>query len=190
MNKYDFYKDLYFFELKRKNEILIEHSIPITIITACIAAFFYFANNVDVENLTLNVWATFFLLFISPSIIAIFLSLYYMWQSFSKGFEYKYLPTAVSFHKKFESISTKEKNEKEKKNNKEEKIVIEKLIECATINSENNLKKTRYLHKSKKYIVIALACIFLSSICFYGYKYNDKNIEQFSQKHQDEEKAK
>lgn len=170
----DFYKELYYFELDRKDKINSYLSFPLAILVLIIGVVSYFLNNLPSFNIN-SILSNLFHLFLICLSVNILCSLYYFIKSIY-GYGYGYIATATeidSYIKKLEEYN-KEAPTKQRENIETafEELLLKQYSEYSSINSKNNDTKSRCLHNTSKSLVIALIFIILSSVPFFILKYN------------------
>ena len=155
MDTFELYKEFYFFEINRKNELNNAVNIPVLILSVIVSIHFYlFSQTMGCLLLQIGkVLASFTLLSISFSI-------YYLLKSFSnfhKTHTYREIPPMTEVY-----IYEKKVNE----NETFEQFLIEEFSDCASHNFEINKTRTEDLAKAKKGIFIGLITTFIFSIIY------------------------
>lgn len=95
MGRYEFYKEAYYQELSRKDVLEDALNIPLGIISAVIAALYYFFSSYDyhLEGGLEFVLKILFLVLMTGSVLFILSAIYFLAQSYNnglKGHPYKY----------------------------------------------------------------------------------------------------
>ncbi len=163
MKNLEIYKEFYFREIDRKNELNNIINIPIIIITGIISVQFYFYSQ-QIEN-SLKIYLEVLSII---SALSILYSIFYLLKSFGNFFKnhsYKELNEMNSIYK-YERELIKE----QKKIADAESLFLEYLNEqfsdCASHNFLINKTRTEDIAKSKKGIFISIICTILFSIIF------------------------
>lgn len=163
MKNLEIYKEFYFREIDRKNELNNIINIPIIIITGIISVQFYFYSQ-QIEN-SLKIYLEVLSII---SALSILYSIFYLLKSFGNFFKnhsYKELNEMNSIYK-YERELIKE----QKKTAVAERLFLEYLNEqfsdCASHNFLINKTRTEDIAKSKKGIFISTICTILFSIIF------------------------
>jgi hypothetical protein len=149
------YKEFYFFEINRKNELNNAVNIPVLILSVIVSIhFFVFSQTMScLLSVVGKVFASFTFLSISFSI-------YYLLKSFlnfHKAHTYREIPPMTE-------VYTYEK--KLNKNETFEQFLIEEFSDCASHNFEINKTRTEDLAKAKKGIFVGLITTFIFSIIY------------------------
>lgn len=161
MNEFDFYKEYYFYELKRKDDLYNMINIPLLIITAIISIhiylFKYYKNFkiISVEGL-----------FVAITFLLICLTVFYLVNSYSnklKAHSYKEIAGMNDLYQYKKQLS------KEKESSFYEDLK-EKLAECSQHNFEINKNRTEQIAKAKIFLILSIAStlifIFITIIKF------------------------
>jgi hypothetical protein len=166
--KFDYYKEQYFFELERKNQLTSNLSIPIGFLTAIFTASAYFALNIQE---LINHWS--FWIFIGLFLIAIyfiFRASRFLFKAF-KGLAYSYNPSTKEIY----NYELKHKGD----NDLDDKFfngIKQSYINSASINRLNNNTRSIYLFKTNENTILAIIFIIISAISFFiGKNLNDYN---------------
>lgn len=179
-------KEMYYFEVERKNKLSTSLSIPIGILTFIFGIITFFLRNISC--LGYNGWVIiFFCIFFILTIISLVCAIVFLIRSFYK-YKYKYLPMPSDIENDIKNIKEYYKNPYFKDYKKED---IEKLIEidffslfpryykqCIKQNINNNDRKSLYLHKTSTAIILIIIFLFLSSIPFNVRYYINQKVEK------------
>jgi hypothetical protein len=171
-----FYRELYFKENERRQEVLNALNIPIAIITALATAIYLFITTYDYSlSVILNY---FFVDFVLLSTISLILAIFYLVKAFCdfyKGYEYKGLPYPGELHKWHNDLKSyyQQYQLNDDSDNTLENTILEKLLSCTDHNMYVNDKKHEYIYNSKKFLVGSLICSLLTFLPF-GYNYFNK----------------
>lgn len=163
MKNLDIYKEFYFREIDRKNELNNIINIPILIITGIVSVQYYFYSQ-QIENY-LKIYIEFLSLI---SLLSIIYSVIYLLKSFSNFFKnhsYKELNQMNTIYN-YEIELIKE----QAKIKDAESLFLEYLnkqfCDCASHNFLINKTRTEDIAKSKKGIFLSVICTILFSIIF------------------------
>jgi hypothetical protein len=177
MNDPEFYKDLYFKELERSDQILNLFNIPMTLLTILSSGCFYFITNFDYS--VGKCQTAFFLAFITGIILCLIYAMYFLivaYGGFSKSYEYNGLsdPHALNIWKKeLETYYEKYFQDKAKAEVQFQDFIRESMFEITQHNMEVNDEKHRLIYRSKKSLVYALILSLITLVPF-GYNYFNK----------------
>lgn len=180
-NKFEFYKENYFKELDKRNEINNSLSLPIGLITAIVAGIFYLLTNFDYK------YSLFLALIFSATILIslcfLIISVYHLikaYSDFPKAYYYAILPDTNEIEnyyqelKKFYSSNTSvtDTSEQEVENH-----ILTEMIKNTGENQKNNKRKSKFRYDCEYYLIATLISICLVLPFFginYAYKPNNK----------------
>lgn len=180
-NKFEFYKENYFKELDKRNEINNSLSLPIGLITAIVAGIFYLLTNFDYKyslSLTLIFSST-----ILISLCFLTISVYHLikaYSDFPKAYYYSILPDTNEIDnyyqelKKFYSSNTGVTDISEQE---VENYILNEMIKNTGKNQKNNKRKSKFRYDCEYYLIATLISICLVLPFFgvnYAYKPNNK----------------
>ncbi len=182
MNQFDFYKDLYFKENERRQEVLNSLNIPIAIITALSSATYFFITSFDynIESFLTGI----FISLISITGICLLFSIYFLIRAFSdftKGYEYSGIPYAkelYDWNKSLEDYYQEHEGNKDLAKDHYLKFITENLVKHTEHNMYVNDKKHGYIYRSKKFLIISLVLTLITLIPF-GYNYFKKDTKAY-----------
>lgn len=164
--RYHFFKDQYFFELERKQNIHSNLPIPIGFLTIAFSAYAYFGINLHLLKVN---WT------LIPLVSLILISIYFCLKSCSLlhklffGLDYQYVPDSLALR----TYERKKTEEFQKEKNPEKNIDLvffdnlkDSLANCTSTNRKNNNFKATLLYKlnvNNFYLIIIIitAAIFL-----------------------------
>lgn len=179
MNHFEFYKELYFKENERRQEVLNSLNIPIAIITALSSASYLFITSFDYR---IEVFlSAIFIGMISITSICLLFAIYFLIRAFSdftKGYEYSGIPYTnelYDWNKKLERHFEEYENDKELANEHYTVFITENLVKHTEHNMYVNDKKHGYIYRSKKFLIIALILTLITLIPF-GYSHFNKDV--------------
>jgi hypothetical protein len=155
----DYYKEQYFFELTRKDQIYGRLPIPIGFLTIIFSGYVYFIVNINALIEHYSLWC--FLIIILVSLYFAIKASYSLYKTLS-GFEHAYTPSPEKL----------KKYEKEFDGNGDlEALFFEGIkgsyIKATTINRKGNNLRTNYLHKTNINTIFAMLFLILSAIPFF-----------------------
>lgn len=155
MENYELYKEFYFFEINRKNELNNAINIPIVALSLIISIHFFLFSQ-DLSCLFLAIGK----LLASITLLSLSYSIFFLLKSFSnfhKAHTYREIPTMSKIHDYKVQIKNEEKFES---------FLVDEFVACTTHNFEINKVRTEDLAKAKKTIFVAFITTFLFSIIY------------------------
>lgn len=174
MNKYEFSKDHYFFEISRNQQFTSSLTLPIGISVAISGALGYYLSNLS-DTIQ---WASVLLyFFIIISVIFLIRTIYYLIKAYHK-YEYRYIPHMEDVKKYYQKIVDQYKEDYPDEIEPEfENYVINTYSRCSTWNSVNNDQKSGYLHKANENLIWALIFTLITAVpYFFDNKIYNSNI--------------
>lgn len=185
MDRFDFYKELYFREHDRRNEINDSLSQPIGIATGVVAALFYFLTTFDYKiNITL---AIIFLLLALLTFTFISISIFHLIKSYVNlhiGFDYTYLADTSDLEKFYSALKKYYKSvpgTPDRTDEEFEQYIRDEMIKNTDANQKTNKKKSFHRHMSQRNLVFAFPFLIASLIPFaYNYSLADKTQQNVS----------
>lgn len=184
MERLDFYIDWYQKENERQISLNDSLNLPIGILTGLFAVIFFMLKEFTFSTETRK-WVLFaFILLIIAALICWIIVAYNLFMSYNKlhkGYEYKGIPYPTTLNEHYEKLQG---YIEENKSMLDSKITIDSLFksqlsemvsEYLNRNILNNDQKSKYLHISKRFLLICILFIILSStpfLCNY-IKYQD-----------------
>jgi hypothetical protein len=184
MNRFDFYKELYFYEISRKNEISNSISITIGIISAFSGVIFYLLTSFDYGNN--NIVTSIFIISLFPVLVFLMKSIYYLVRSFSNftdGHFYKYLSSPKDFENYYgglEEYYKKSRMENGDSNIDFDNHLISQFIETTSFNQKRNNDRVFHRFLSHRNIIYTFLSICLILVPFginFGINKKVPNIE-------------
>jgi hypothetical protein len=172
-NRFEFYKEFYFKELDKRNEINNSLSLPIGIITTLVAGLLYLITNFDYYfHIVLSV------LFIGSILVAstfLIISIYHLVKSYSdfpKGYDYVILPDTNQIDKYEKELKKYYADNKQVDISKEEarEYVLSEMIKNTGENQKNNKRKGKFRYKCENNLIYSLILICLTLV-FFGVNY-------------------
>ena len=179
----DFYKELYFKENERRQEVTNSLNIPIGVNTALLSGTYFLISSFDykLEYFLSGV----FVLMISVSLISIIISCFYLIQAFknfNQGYDYTGLPYPADLNNWYSELDDYYNGNKQKTNIHFEKYLVEQLAKHTSHNMFVNDQKHAQIYKSKKYLIVALITTLFSLIPYeYNYFNNQTAVHKLDQ---------
>ncbi len=178
MNQFEFYKELYFKENERRQEVLNSLNIPIAIITALSSASYFFITSFDykIESFLSGIFIT----LISITGICLLFAIYFLIRAFSdftKGYEYSGIPYTnelYNWNKNLEDHFEEYENDRTLAKEHYTIFITENIVKHTEHNMYVNDKKHGYIYRSKKFLIIALILTLITLIPF-GYNHFKKD---------------
>lgn len=177
MDRYEFYKERYYSELERKGNTIGLHGIPVSLLTALLAAIFYFITNLGFDDIVFSWAAIAFFITIVPSVICIVWAFCHLYKSYTGGYHYSYIPDTKTLQEHEAKLLNDYKvftNVNEIVQKKFRTYLIGTFIDCTAKNTANNDARSGSLFKANRMIVYAVGFIALSSIPFFIHQYRYK----------------
>lgn len=174
MNRYEFFKELYFKELDKRNEINNSLSLPIGLITAVVAGIFYLLTNFDYRYYFII--TILFSVAVIAAISFLVASIYHLikaYTDFPKGYEYSLIADANDIEdyykqlKEFYSVNPSSINTAD---HELESYVLTEIIKNTDDNQKNNKRKNKFRYNCEKYLIAAFILLCLS-LPFFGINY-------------------
>ena len=167
MDHSEFYKDNYYkeFEVEEKLEKSASTSIIILVIVGGIISFLF--NGI--KNTNHNTCYYIFVVLFSLGGLSFLVSIYFSIRSIF-NYLYMYLPTTYDLKNYYEELINYYSGDVDgdiKAKNEYEEYIISQYIHNQRINFQNNSKKSKYIHLTKKALVISVALMFLSAIPYF-----------------------
>jgi len=163
MDIHQFYKEHYFHEANRRHQLTNALAIPVGVITVIGGALIVVAKHLDVP---LNCIEKFTLLFLIISSILLFITIYYLIQSYF-NYSYGYIATSQELKEyrdkllKFYAGQPNFKNQVEKEL---EEYINSQYAEHTHLNVQNNDSKSFFIHKANGFLIATLITAFVCSI--------------------------
>ena len=170
MNKFEILKEWFYKEEERKDSLNNSINIQLTILTAIIAAIYYYLIKFNyLENFIY--W--FFLILMGITVFFWLASIFYLLKSYNnlyKGFEYKGFPNANFINNEYENLKDYYEEYKDDLEQNLDELVLENVEKILITSLDNNVfmndQKSGYLHKSKIHLVNCILTLLFTSIAF------------------------
>jgi hypothetical protein len=175
--KLDFYKELYDKEDLRRQEVYSALNIPIAFFSALVSAVYFFISKFNYE--TESFLKIVFLIFISLSIIALIVTLYFLLKANTdifRGYIYSTIPASsdlIEYNKTLREHYETNFNDPDKGEEEFEKQLTDIMSENADFNNYINEKRHSYVYVAKQFLVIAVLFLIL---CLIPFGYNKMNL--------------
>ena len=175
MNRLDFYIDWYHKENERQISLNDSLNLPIGILTGLFAVIFFMLKEFNFLIETRR-WVLYvFVILIILALICWILVAYNLYMSYNrlhKGYEFMGIPYPTVLNGQYDKLQTYIEENKSKLDSKIttetlfESQLSEMISEYLNRNISNNDQKSKFLHISKRYLLICILFIILSSIPF------------------------
>lgn len=166
MNKHDFYKELYFNEINRKEKLDDSSPTLITFFSAFIGALYFLCSTFDYTVLKEQTIAFLVLAFITFVLLIIaivhFLIIY---NNLDTGHRYSYFPFAKDIDDYDKELIEYYKDE-EDSNNEFNTYIRENMIKHIDYNTVVNDNRSLTLYRTKKFILYTICALFLTIVAF------------------------
>lgn len=179
MDYFEFYKELYHKENERKSQITNSFNIPIALNSAISTAIFFFITSFDysVEPYLSYTFITLTMLNCGCIAISIY-NLIHAFSDFTKGYEYTgiaYVQQLFNWREELEDYHKENKaTQPKKKADKDfESFLINDFVDHIDHNMYVNDRKSQFIFKSKRWVVLALVSVLITSLPF-GYNFFNK----------------
>ena len=151
MNELEFYKDFYFFEDERKNDLDGKVNLPILIISVIFSIhFFVFNQEIPIRFLTILGILS------AANLIFILFSIFFLQKSYS-NLSNSHWYKELSAMDKIKEYNVKLKNVKEEGSKEAfENYLKEELSNCASENRQVNINRTKNLARCKQFLFISI----------------------------------
>jgi hypothetical protein len=177
MNRYEFYKDLYFKEIERRSQLNNDISIPVGLATVLATAIFYYFTTYSFKQFFIfEIVFTFTLL---SGTVTLCISVYFIIQSytfFGRNMPYDYIAFPKEIEKYYvdyinyeTAIGIAPEQIKINADTAFENYLLEAYIRTTSKNTCTNDKRSFNLYMSKKYIIISFISLFIAFIPFAKY---------------------
>ncbi|MFH1158686.1 MAG: hypothetical protein V1721_07390 [Pseudomonadota bacterium] len=168
----DFCKEAYINEMCRRDEIISSLQIPIGAVTVFVSSVFYFSINMGINIQHIGLIDFIFIQSVVACFISSIISVWNIGKS-AHGQFYEYLenPETIYNHLlKLEEYHAKEgAAEKDKETlarSDFEKYLLEKRVQCANTNYENNYRKSIYRDRAYAFLTYAFFSLLVSGSLF------------------------
>lgn len=177
MDRYELYKDLYFFEIDRKQKLTNGLGIPIGFATVLASAIFFYLREF---NFSQNFTTLAFLGLLTFALFKLGRGIYFIIKS-NYDYSYRYLPKGEELEDYFlKNLGHNEKLEKynkkndlkdidhlEKSSNEFKSFLIRKFVHANQKNGQNNRNKSEYMHSASGCLIYAFVIISISAVPYF-----------------------
>lgn len=170
MDRFEYYKNLYNLEEEKRIKLNDSLNMPFAIITIIGAIIYTFLTNFKFAECNLNTIS--FIVIIILSIIALIISIYYMILSYEvfTRFQYEYLPYPDSLEEYYSHLEEMYSGASREQEGLHEHLfeteLIERYVRSCSVNSSLNDRKSGFLHRGKRFLIISLILILIAFIPF------------------------
>lgn len=174
---FELYEKLYFHEIDMREKLNGRLQLPLAVLISVIGALAFMLRNFS--NSGNNKMLVFFIVMYVLSWLFVIFGINYFIRSWY-GYEYAFLPSALETENYRQKLieTYKEYDDCEKLVDKYFSEYLKKYyIECSSKNTENNDKRSLFLHFTNRNIVIGAIFVFLSLIPYYFGNF-DKNLNE------------
>lgn len=180
MNWMDFYKEQYYRELTRRDELNASLTLPIGLVTAMIASVFFLITHFDYRySPVLTALFVFCIVVFIGVLIFVVINLVKAYVRFPKKYQYRVLPDADLLNNHFVWLKRKHGEDAGNRNNADQKFrsyVLSEMIASTSINQQNNSKKQVCKDTGELWLVHALIMLSLALFIF-GINYVEKPMQ-------------
>lgn len=163
MDKHQFFKEHYFFEANRRHQLTNALAIPIAILSVLGGALIVVAKHLDAPIDYIEVFEIIFFLS-SAALIAI--TIYYLIRSYF-NYSYGYIATPKELKKYYEQMISYYGGDDDairKADSELEEYVNAQYAEHTHRNTENNDRKSFYIHKANGFLIASIITAFIGGI--------------------------
>lgn len=161
---FGFYEKSYYHEIDIREKLNSRVQIPLAIVMALIGLIGYSISKIG--SLKPDYLGIIFLVSTAIGIIAAGVAIVYFVISW-RGHEYKFIPTSEStqtYLTKLDNVYSPYKNKDELVDRYLTEYLYNYYVECSTANAASNDKRSLYLHRNSKWLVIGFLATFLGLI--------------------------
>jgi hypothetical protein len=177
MNWMDFYKEQYYRELTRRDELNASLSLPVGLITAMIASVFFLITHFDYRySLVLTILFSIFVIAFMAIVVVVVINLVRAYVKFPKKYEYHVLPDANLLNDHFIWLKQKHGEDFGNRQNADQKFrafLLSRMIASTGVNQRNNRKKEDCKDTGELCLIYALIMLALVVFAF-GINYAEK----------------
>lgn len=182
-DKFEFYKEFYFKELNRRNEINSSLTIPIGLITALIGGVSYLLTNFEYHC---RVWLTIpFVMATSTGVMFLICAVFNLIKAYTNfPGHYDYILIAdidvlESYYQSLQKYYASDPGLYDNADKDFEEYIITEMVRNTGANQRTNNRKTKFSYNCEKYLICSLIAISISLPFFsidYGIKPDKKPI--------------
>lgn len=176
-SRFEFFEKLYFHELESREQMNTRIQIPLALLISIIGALGFMIQNFERDSKT--VWAYVFLAACIASTVFILISGYFCVKA-AWGHTYNMTSFSTEWKGYYDSCVALYQSEEEQERDRLietalEDAVLNKYIECASVNAGLNATRSYQYHLSIKYFLGAITCVSLT-FSFYFFGMLDKSL--------------
>jgi len=163
MDLHEFYKNHYFFELNRKDQLSSAVTIPAGLITLVGGAIIAIFNTIDKPFNCLEK-AELFLLILAT--VTIFVAIFFLIKSYF-NYGYGYIATSLkimTYKKELEDFHKDDEGADKIVQDKIEDFVNKEYVKYTDLNTRNNDRKSSFIHKANWALILSIILIVLAGI--------------------------
>lgn len=186
MNRYDFYKELYFKEIERRGQLNNDISIPIGLATVLATAIFYYFTTYSFTPFELI--QIIFTIMLITGTITLGIAIYYIIQSytfFGRNIPYDYIALPSDAENYFNDylsyqiqLGKADNDAKLEANIVFENYLLEAYVRTTSKNTSTNDQRAFDLYMSKKYIIVSFIVLLFTFIPFATYLFSKPDKPQ------------
>lgn len=171
MNMKDFYKEHYFNEINRKQELTNALTIPLGVLVIIGGMAAFFARDFEFKS---NINSFIFAELLAVATIFIVRTIYFLISSYH-NYKYNYLPDPLDlqdYHKSLIEYHVSLGGKVEDADKEFEDVIVKKYNNCTHINTWNNDSKSEFLHKANESLIYSLVLILLCVVPYLVHYYS------------------
>jgi uncharacterized membrane protein len=173
---FGFFEKSYFHEIDIREKLNSRVQLPLAIIIAVMGLVGYNLNKVG--SLEANYLGMTFLISTVISLVSIFCAVVYFIRSW-RGHTYKFIPTSSEtrdYLAKLQELYSPFNDKDELVDRYLEEYLYNAYVECSTTNANNNDRRSLYLHRNSKWLIIGFVAAFFSLVLV---QLSDTNVRAF-----------
>jgi len=163
MDLHEFYKNHYFFELNRKDQLASAVTIPAGLITFIGGAIIAILNTIDKPFNCLEITELFLLILAT---VAILVSIFFLIKSYF-NYGYGFIATSLEimkYKKELEEFYNDDEDKDKIVQNKIESFVNKEYVKYTDLNTRNNDRKSSFIHKANWALIFSIILMVLAGI--------------------------
>lgn len=165
MDYHQFYKEHYFFELDRKHKLTDALVIPIGVLSVLGGALVVMVKELDVP---LNSFELIQLCLIALGAVSICITTCFLTRSYY-GYSYSYIATSKELKEYYEGLVAYHESLEDSKQNAAlltEEYINSEYAKHTRVNTDNNDKKSGYLHYANGFLIASLVIVILAGLFY------------------------
>ena len=175
MEEFDFYKDNYLLELRRKHDLDASIAIPIGIVSIIGSVIFVLLKDLkDFEKDAIFIWLV---LSLGAAVISLVVTVVFLIKSYY-NYEYIYVPTSFELKEYQDELISYHDGDTDKARIEFENYLVSEYAVNAHHNSINNDSKSAYLHNAKSFIIATLVSLLIGSIPYLFMFYDTEKTQK------------